>query len=132
MAIASGSMTWYPELVCRSRLDRKHDCDGCVWIHPQTSKSLLSQKSKSALSPSSVVSQVSEVDVWSGTMRWVMKRAFETRVAQRIPQVSRLRAVLGWARLRKVVRRSGGRRTVRRGAPDSVKAVGLKVYFEGG
>ena len=59
-----------------------------------------------------------------------MKSALEIRVPQRMPQVSRLREVFGWTRLRKVERRSGGSRTVRRGAPDSVKAVGLKVYFE--
>lgn len=55
------------------------------------------------------------------------------RVPQRMPQVSELLRVFEWARLRKVVRRSGGRRTVRRGAPDSVKAFGWKVYLvEGG
>jgi hypothetical protein len=61
-----------------------------------------------------------------------MKRAFEITVPQRMPQVSRLRAVLASARLRKVVRSSGGNRTGRSGAPDSVKAVDLKVYFEDG
>lgn len=74
---------------------------------------------------------MSEVEVWSGMMRVLMNRALAMMVPARIPQVSRLRDVLGSARLRNWVRRSGGRRTVRRGAPASVKAVGLKVYFEG-
>ena len=75
---------------------------------------------------------MSDVECWSGRMRWLMKSALEIRVPQRMPQVSRLRVVLGWTRLRKLERRSGGRRTVRRGAPDSVEAVGLKVYLETG
>ena len=61
-----------------------------------------------------------------------MKSALEMSVPQRMPQVSRLRNVFGCARLVKVVRKSGGSMTVRRGAPDSVKAVGLKVYLDAG
>lgn len=39
MATLSGNMTWYPTLVCRSLLLRKHVCVGCVWIQPQTMSS---------------------------------------------------------------------------------------------
>ena len=76
------------------------------------------------------MSQVSGVEVWSGRIRCEMKRALEMMVPQRIPHVSRFRAVLGSARLRKVVRSLGGRRTVRRGEPPSVVAVGWKVYLD--
>lgn len=60
-----------------------------------------------------------------------MKRALEITVPQRMPHVSRLRIVLGFAMFKKVNRSSGGSITVLRGAPPSVNAVGLKVYFDG-
>lgn len=62
-----------------------------------------------------------------------MKSALEMSVPHKMPHVSKFRRVFGCAMFRKVVRSSGGRRTVRRGAPDSVKAFGWKVYLaEGG
>ena len=60
-----------------------------------------------------------------------MKRALEIRVPQRMPHVSRFRAVFVSARLRNVSRRCGGSIIVLSGAPASLKAVGLKVYFDG-
>ena len=55
------------------------------------------------------------------------KRALERRVPARKAQVSRLRAVLGWARVRKERRRWGGRKRVRSGVPFSRWAEGRKV-----
>jgi hypothetical protein len=59
-----------------------------------------------------------------------MNSAFEMTVPQSMPQVSRLRAVFAWAWFKNVVRRVGGRKTVRNGAPPSVNAFGLNVTFE--
>ena len=59
-----------------------------------------------------------------------MKSAFEMTVPHRIPQVSKLRVVFAWAWFRNVVRKVGGRKTVRRGTPPSVKAFGLNVTCE--
>jgi hypothetical protein len=56
--------------------------------------------------------------------RWEINRALEIRVPQRIPQVSRFAEVLGEARVTKEVRRSVGRKRVRRGVPFSVWAAG--------
>lgn len=66
-----------------------------------------------------MVSQVSDVDVCSGTRSLETKSALEISVPQRIPQVSRFRRVLEAAKIRNCVRRSGGRKTVRRGVPFS-------------
>ena len=59
-----------------------------------------------------------------------MKSALEITVPQRMPQVSKSRREFLCAMLRKVERRSGGRRTVLRGTPASVDADGWKVYFD--
>jgi len=50
---------------------------------------------------SSTISQVSEVEVCRGMTSFVMKKALRIRVPQRMPQVSRLRAVLAVAWWRK-------------------------------
>jgi hypothetical protein len=77
------------------------------------------------------VSQVSEVDSCSGIRSFDINRAFEISVPQRIPQVSKLRLVLGEAMARKRERRLGGRNTVRSGVPFSRYADGLKVKVDG-
>ena len=103
----------------------KHVCVGCVWIHPSIIRSSESQYSK--IADSLVVSHVSDVEICSGIKSLEMKRAFETREPQRIPQVSRLRRVLGAASERKRDRRLAGRKTERSGVPFSKYAEGLKV-----
>lgn len=79
------------------------------------------------MSPSSVTSHVSEVDVCAGMMRREMKKALLIRAPARMPQVSRFRRVFGLARERKALRRAVGRKRVRRGRPPSVLALGAKV-----
>lgn len=60
-----------------------------------------------------------------------MKKALEIRLPQRMPQVSRLRLVLGRAISRKCLRRSGEIKMVRRGVPFSRYEDGLKVKVDG-
>lgn len=60
-----------------------------------------------------------------------MNQALEINVPHRIPHVSRFARVFGEAIFRKVVRRSGGRKMVRKGAPLSRYAEGLNVKFDG-
>ena len=59
-----------------------------------------------------------------------INRAFEMRVPHNIPHVSRLARVFGSARERKLVRRDGGRKTVRRKVPFSSDAEYLNVKAE--
>ena len=60
-----------------------------------------------------------------------MNNALLISVPQRMPHVSRFLAVFGAAMERKRCRRSGGRKSVRRGEPFSRCAEGLKVKVEG-
>jgi hypothetical protein len=73
IAIASGSMIWYPTWVCKSTLLMKHVCVGWVWIHPKVNREWVSWKSKTEAS--SVVLQESDVDVWGGMRRVPIMKA---------------------------------------------------------
>ena len=73
IAIASGSITWYPKWVCKSTLLMKQVCVGWVCIHPNVNKECLSWNSKRA--SSSVVVQESEVAVCGGISRYPMIKA---------------------------------------------------------
>lgn len=79
------------------------------------------------MADSFIVSQVSDVLSWSGIRSLEIKSAFEIRVPQRMPHVSRFFLVFDDALRKNSVRSVGGMKTVRRGVPFSRKAVGLKV-----
>lgn len=97
----------------------KHLCLGCVWIHPKTITSSFSQYSNNSTSPSSVISHVSLVAVCAGITNLVINNASDFNIPHRMPHVSRLSVVLGEAECRKCVRREVGRKSGRRGSPDS-------------